>query len=118
MPALLSKVYKQLVDDGTIKPEPEPVPRPYFLADILAITKIDVQPRFQLTTHGVKSNALSPNTMIVNSLIAQELGLVRKPAAFISTISDDRGQELLYAGMPISDVFKEDIGIGGKCYQT
>lgn len=44
---------------------------------------------------------------------AQELGLVRKPAAFISTISDDRGQELLYAGMPISDVFKESIGIGG-----
>ncbi|KAI4119440.1 MAG: hypothetical protein LQ345_000686 [Seirophora villosa] len=44
---------------------------------------------------------------------AQELGLVRKPAAFISTISDDRGQELIYAGMPISDVFKEEIGIGG-----
>ncbi|KAG8527506.1 uncharacterized protein KY384_007658 [Bacidia gigantensis] len=44
---------------------------------------------------------------------AQELGLIRKPAAFISTISDDRGQELLYAGMPISDVFKEEIGIGG-----
>lgn len=44
---------------------------------------------------------------------AQELGLVRKPAAFISTICDDRGQELLYAGMPISSVFKEDIGIGG-----
>jgi len=44
---------------------------------------------------------------------AQELGLIRKPAAFISTISDDRGQELLYAGMSISDVFREDIGIGG-----
>ncbi|GAA6023243.1 hypothetical protein JCM10207_005219 [Rhodosporidiobolus poonsookiae] len=44
---------------------------------------------------------------------AQELGMVRKPAAFISTISDERGQELLYAGMPISDVFKEEIGIGG-----
>jgi ATP citrate (pro-S)-lyase len=67
---------------------------------------------------------------------AQELGMVRKPAAFISfvlfmlsryspvivlihkchlerTISDERGQELLYAGMRISDVFKEDIGIGG-----
>src|SRR3569833_3933735 len=44
---------------------------------------------------------------------AQELGRIRKPAAFISTISDDRGQELLYAGMPISDVFKEDVGIGG-----
>ncbi|KAI5121419.1 hypothetical protein M0805_006182 [Coniferiporia weirii] len=44
---------------------------------------------------------------------AQELGLIRKPAAFISTISDERGQELLYAGMRISDVFREEIGLGG-----
>lgn len=44
---------------------------------------------------------------------AQELGLIRKPASFISTICDDRGQELLYAGMAISEVFQEDIGIGG-----
>ncbi|PSR87377.1 hypothetical protein PHLCEN_2v5194 [Hermanssonia centrifuga] len=44
---------------------------------------------------------------------AQELGLIRKPAAFISTISDERGQELLYAGMRITDVFKDDIGLGG-----
>lgn len=44
---------------------------------------------------------------------AQELGHIRKPAAFISTISDERGQELMYAGVPISDVFKDDIGIGG-----
>ena len=44
---------------------------------------------------------------------AQELGLIRKPASFVSTICDDRGQELLYAGMPISEVFKEELGIGG-----
>ena len=44
---------------------------------------------------------------------AQELGLIRKPASFISSICDDRGQELLYAGMPVSAVFKENIGIGG-----
>ncbi|KAJ1645726.1 ATP citrate lyase subunit 1 [Coemansia erecta] len=44
---------------------------------------------------------------------AQELGLVRKPASFVSTICDDRGEELLYAGMRITDVFHEDIGIGG-----
>jgi ATP citrate (pro-S)-lyase len=44
---------------------------------------------------------------------AQELGLIRKPTAFVSSICDDRGQELLYAGMPISAVFKESIGIGG-----
>lgn len=44
---------------------------------------------------------------------AKQLGLIRKPSSFTSTISDDRGEELLYAGMPISRVFEEDIGIGG-----
>jgi len=44
---------------------------------------------------------------------AKRLGLVRKPAAFVTTISDDRGEELLYAGMPISKVMEEDMGIGG-----
>jgi len=44
---------------------------------------------------------------------ARELGLIRKPASFMSSICDDRGQELLYAGMPISEVIKEDMGIGG-----
>lgn len=44
---------------------------------------------------------------------ARELGLIRKPASFMSSICDDRGQELLYAGMPITDVIKEDMGIGG-----
>ena len=34
---------------------------------------------------------------------AKRLGLIRKPANFISSISDDRGDELLYAGMPISE---------------
>ncbi|KAH8074448.1 ATP citrate synthase [Aureococcus anophagefferens] len=36
-----------------------------------------------------------------------------EPANFISTISDDRGEELTYGGMRISDVFKEDLGVGG-----
>lgn len=78
-PEVLSKVYQQLVSQGTIVPQAEPEP-----------PKIPIDYSW-----------------------AQELGLIRKPAAFISTISDDRGQELLYAGMPISDVFREDIGIGG-----
>ncbi|PGH17086.1 ATP-citrate synthase subunit 1 [Polytolypa hystricis UAMH7299] len=79
LPQLLAQVYQKLVKQGSIKPQPEPVP-----------PKIPIDYAW-----------------------AQELGLIRKPAAFISTISDDRGQELLYAGMPISDVFREDIGIGG-----
>jgi hypothetical protein len=45
--------------------------------------------------------------------IKKELGLIRKPTSFMSTICDDRGQELLYAGVPISQVFEENIGIGG-----
>ncbi|KAA1084008.1 citrate synthase [Puccinia graminis f. sp. tritici] len=54
-----------------------------------------------------------PPNIPVDYKWAQELGMVRKPAAFISTISDERGAELLYAGMPITDVFKEEIGVGG-----
>jgi len=44
---------------------------------------------------------------------ARKLGLIRKPASFVSTISDDRGEELTYAGVPISRVFEENLGIGG-----
>jgi ATP citrate (pro-S)-lyase len=40
-------------------------------------------------------------------------GIIRKPSNFICTISDDRGEELLYGKMPISEVFKQSIGIGG-----
>jgi succinyl-CoA synthetase alpha subunit len=40
-------------------------------------------------------------------------GLIRKPSNFICTISDDRGEELFYGKMPISEVFRKDIGIGG-----
>jgi len=44
---------------------------------------------------------------------AMDLGLVRKPSAFVSTICDDRKEELIYAGMEIGRVFEENIGIGG-----
>jgi succinyl-CoA synthetase alpha subunit/citrate synthase len=44
---------------------------------------------------------------------AQRMGLIRRSSNFISTICDDRGEELNYAGMPISQVFNEDVGIGG-----
>jgi ATP citrate (pro-S)-lyase len=52
-------------------------------------------------------------TMPMDFAWAKGLGLVRKPAAFVSSISDDRGEELLYAGVPISRVFEEDLGVGG-----
>lgn len=47
------------------------------------------------------------------TVLFQELGLIRKPASFMTSICDERGQELLYAGTPITTVIKEDLGIGG-----
>jgi len=54
-----------------------------------------------------------PPKMPMDYAWAKALGLIRKPASFVSSISDDRGEELLYAGVPISKVFEENLGIGG-----
>ncbi|WVO18807.1 uncharacterized protein IAS62_000079 [Cryptococcus decagattii] len=69
----------------------------------------------QLVSKGaiVPKAEIEPPQIPMDYQWAAKLGLIRKPAAFISTISDERGQELMYAGMRISDVFKEEIGIGG-----
>jgi len=39
--------------------------------------------------------------------------IVRKPRQIVSTISDERGEELRYCGVPISRVIAEGYGIGG-----
>ena len=44
---------------------------------------------------------------------AKKLGLIRKPASFISSISDDRGEELKYCGMTITCIFDQNLGVGG-----
>ncbi|KAF5272799.1 hypothetical protein FQA39_LY07826 [Lamprigera yunnana] len=54
-----------------------------------------------------------PPTVPMDYNWARELGLIRKPASFMTSICDERGQELLYAGMPISDVLNKNVGIGG-----
>ena len=43
---------------------------------------------------------------------ARELGLVRKPAAIVSSISDERGDELAYAGVPITRIVSAEAGVG------
>lgn len=52
------------------------------------------------------------DSMVFSSPL-QELGLIRKPASFMTSICDERGQELIYAGMPITEVFKSEMGLGG-----
>merc|ERR1712193_509479 len=43
----------------------------------------------------------------------KKAGMVRKPANFVCSISDDRGEECTYSGMPISKVVQEGLGTGG-----
>ncbi len=43
---------------------------------------------------------------------ASKAGLVRRDANFICTISDDRGDEPTYAGLPISEVIEKGCSIG------
>lgn len=61
----------------------------------------------------VPQEEVPPPTVPMDYTWARELGLIRKPASFMTSICDERGQELLYAGIPITDIFKEDMGIGG-----
>jgi len=44
---------------------------------------------------------------------AKNLGMVRKPANFITSITDERGDELKYNNMLISDIVRSDLGLGG-----
>ncbi len=43
---------------------------------------------------------------------ALKKGVIRKPTSFMTTISDDRGEEVNYAGYPISELIHNGKGIG------
>ncbi|XP_030757355.1 ATP-citrate synthase isoform X2 [Sitophilus oryzae] len=61
----------------------------------------------------VPAPEVPPPTVPMDYNWARELGLIRKPASFMTSICDERGQELIYAGMPISEVLQKNVGIGG-----
>lgn len=65
------------------------------------------------TNQIVPVQEVPPPTVPMDYSWARELGLIRKPASFMTSICDERGQELMYAGMPISDVLNKNVGIGG-----
>ncbi len=56
---------------------------------------------------------VEPPQIPLDYAVALKQGVIRRPAQFISTISDDRGEELRYCGIKISDIFKEKWGLGG-----
>ena len=42
-----------------------------------------------------------------------QVGLIRRPATFLTSITDERGDELMYSGVRISEIVKKNSGIGG-----
>merc|ERR1712150_332444 len=44
---------------------------------------------------------------------AREVGLIRRPAAFVTSMTDERGDELMYSGVKISEVVENGKGMGG-----
>lgn len=46
----------------------------------------------------VPAAEVPPPTVPMDYSWARELGLIRKPASFMTSICDERGQELIYAG--------------------
>ncbi|XP_030076411.1 ATP-citrate synthase [Microcaecilia unicolor] len=86
------------------------VPRSFDeLGDVIQSVYEDLVARGEI----VPAQEVPPPTVPMDYSWARELGLIRKPASFMTSICDERGQELIYAGMPITEVFKEDLGIGG-----
>jgi ATP citrate (pro-S)-lyase len=56
---------------------------------------------------------VEPPKIPIDYAVALKQGIIRQPANFISTISDDRGDELKYCGVKISKIFEEKWGLGG-----
>uniref|UniRef100_A0A1I8FET4 CoA_binding domain-containing protein n=1 Tax=Macrostomum lignano TaxID=282301 RepID=A0A1I8FET4_9PLAT len=57
----------------------------------------------------------APPTVPMDYSWARELGLIRKPSSFMTSICDERGQELLYAGCQSPRSSNRDFGIGASC---
>ena len=58
-----------------------------------------------------KTNAALPKVPMDYDKAVKE-GLVRRPTHFISTISDDRGEEPTYAGIPMTQLIKDNYSLG------
>ncbi|CAJ0947615.1 unnamed protein product, partial [Mesorhabditis belari] len=61
----------------------------------------------------IPKEEVSPPAVPMDYSWARELGLIRKPASFMTSICDERGEELLYASVPITRVLEEEMGVGG-----
>jgi citrate synthase len=56
---------------------------------------------------------VTPPPVPLDYAAAVRAGLVRRAPSFTSTIADERGEELTYAGLPVSEVIERGLGVGG-----
>jgi len=56
---------------------------------------------------------VEPPKVPVDFQWAKKIGMVRKSKRFLSSIADERGEELVYGGVPVSEVLSSEMGIGG-----
>lgn len=56
---------------------------------------------------------VEPQKVPMDYADAVRLKLVRRPTEFMTTISDDRGEEPKYCGVTISEVIEQNYGLGG-----
>jgi ATP-citrate lyase alpha-subunit len=61
----------------------------------------------------IEKQELEPPPVPVDFKEALARCMVRRPRQIVSSISDERGEELRYCGVPISKVMREGYGIGG-----
>ena len=68
-----------------------------------------------LLARGVVSKFEEPEVPRIPADYSKALaaGDIRKPTTFICTVSDDSGEEVLYAGKRLSSVLEDKMGIGG-----
>jgi len=55
---------------------------------------------------------IAPPELPSDFKVAMKNGTVRKPTSFVCTVSDDRGDEVTYGGVPISTIIEDNYGLG------
>merc|ERR1712241_1300041 len=61
----------------------------------------------------VPAKEVPPPPVPMDYAWAREVGLIRRPASFVTSMTDERGDELMYSGVKISEVVESGKGIGG-----
>jgi succinyl-CoA synthetase alpha subunit len=56
---------------------------------------------------------VAPRSLPEDFASAARDGRVRRTPSFVTTVSDDRGDELVYGGLPLAEAIERGLGVGG-----